>query len=288
MENHSIKGDALALTGNAQEIAEHRKKYNEEPLRINHLFSCRFVFIAPAAALIFMVWKTVVKPFYAVLGIALLGFSDLWSVDIRYLNKDNFEKTFLTDLFQPTASDQLILVQLGWNIRVLHLNNPCNESKTSYYYKSIGDYSLVKIRRYQSLFENGLTDEIKNVLKTLQLRVASADFLKLGIILNMLHTCYIKANEIENGVLVNPNSVYPLFVQKVQLVNFMDAEIAAHSFGPAIAAIVDLEKFKVGTGQFYTDGTAQFTEARSNRLKYSVDNAANGLLVFSAINYPEG
>jgi hypothetical protein len=249
-----------------------------------------FVFIALAAALIFMVLKSVVKPFYAALGIALLGFADLWSVDKRYLNKDNFEKTFWTDQFQPTAADQFILSQKGLNNRVLNLNNPFNESKTSYYHKSIGGYSPVKIRRYQDLIENDLTDEIQDVGKTLQSGVASADFLKGERILNMLNTRYIKANEGENGVLINPYAMgNAWFVQQVQLVNSPDEEIAAtRSFDPVTTAIVDQNKFKVNGRQFSAGGTARLNEARSNLLKYSVENAANGLLVFSEIYYPEG
>lgn len=249
-----------------------------------------FVFILLASGLVLLVLKSILKPLYAGIAIGLLGFVDLWSVDKRYLNKDNFEKTFWTDQFQPTAADQFILSQKGLNNRVLNLNNPFNESKTSYFHKSIGGYSPVKIRRYQDLIENDLTAEIQDVGKTLQSGTATADFLKRERILNMLNTRYIKANEDANGVITNPFALgNAWFVQQVQLVNSPDEEMAAtRTFDPAVTAIVDQQKFKLNARQFSANGTVRLTEAKSNLLKYSVENSGNGFLVFSEIYYPEG
>ena len=249
-----------------------------------------FAFILMAALLVFRVLKSKLKPLYATLAIALLGFTDIWSVDKRYLNKDNFEKVFWTDQFQPTAADQFILSQKGLNNRVLNLNNPFNESKTSYYHKSIGGYSPVKIRRYQDLIENDLTAEIQDVGNTLRAGAASLDFLRRERILNMLNTRYIKYSDEANGVLVNPFAMgNAWFVQNVQTVNSPDEEMAAtRSFDPATTAIVDKQKFQVSGTQFGAGGTATLTEARGNLLKYSVENPSNGLLVFSEIYYAEG
>jgi len=249
-----------------------------------------FSFILMAAVLVFLVMKSILKPLYATVGIALLGITDLWSVDKRYLNKDNFEKVFWTDQFQPTAADQFILSQKGMNNRVLNLNNPFNESKTSYYHKSIGGYSPVKIRRYQDLIENDLTAEIQDVGNTLRSGAASLDFLRRERILNMLNTRYLKYSDEANGVLVNPFALgNAWFVQNVQTVNSPDEEMAAtRSFDPATTAIVDKQKFQVSGTQFSNGGSATLTEARGNLLKYSVENSANGLLVFSEIFYAEG
>ena len=51
-----------------------------------------FVFILLAAGLVFLSLKSILKPIISVAAIGLLGFIDLWTVDKRYLNKDNFEK----------------------------------------------------------------------------------------------------------------------------------------------------------------------------------------------------
>jgi hypothetical protein len=248
-----------------------------------------------AAGLVFTIAKGWLKPLYASLAIGFLGFFDLWQVDKRYLNKDNFEKTFWSSQFQPTGADLAILKDKGLNNRVLNLNNPFNESKTSYFHKSIGGYSPVKIRRYQDLIENDLTAEIQDVGN--QLRNANKsetpftfDFLKNERILNMLNTKYIKANEEENGVILNPFALgNAWFVQNVQLVNSPDEEMAAtRTFDPLATALVDKNKFKVNQTSFSTGGTAKLMEAKSNYLKYTTENSSDGLLVFSEVYYAEG
>jgi hypothetical protein len=125
---------------------------------------------------------------------------------------------------------------------------------------------------------------------TLRSGAASLDFLRRERILNMLNTRYLKYSDEANGVLVNPFALgNAWFVQNVQTVNSPDEEMAAtRSFDPATTAIVDKQKFQVSGTQFSAGGTATLTEARGNLLKYSVENSANGLLVFSEIYYAEG
>jgi uncharacterized membrane protein YfhO len=78
-------------------------------------------------------------------------------------------------------------------------------------------------------------------------------------------------------------------VQQVQSVNSPDEEMAAtRSFDPANTAIIDQNKFKTSKKTFAAGGSAKLTEARSNLLKYDVENASDGLLVFSEIYYAEG
>ena len=145
------------------------------------------------------------------------------------------------------------------------------------------------------MIENDLTNEIQDVSN--QLRNAgkaetpfTLEFLKNQRILNMLNTKYIKANEEANGVIKNDFALgNAWFVQNVQLVKSPDEEMAATStFNPAATALVDQNKFKVNQTAFSTGGSAKLVEAKSNYLKYSTENAADGLLVFSEIYYAEG
>jgi hypothetical protein len=80
-----------------------------------------FFFILLSAALVFAIAKNWIKVAYGSIAIALLGLIDLWQVDKRYLNKENFEKSFWDNQFQPTAADQAILQDKGLNHRVLNL-----------------------------------------------------------------------------------------------------------------------------------------------------------------------
>ena len=51
---------------------------------------------------------------------------------------------------------------------------------------------------------------------------------------------------------------------------------------------MDKNKFKVNQTSFSTGGTAKLLEAKSNYLKYTTENSADGLLVFSEVYYAEG
>jgi hypothetical protein len=249
-----------------------------------------FFFVLLAFAAVFAITRNWIKPLYGTIAVAFLGFIDLWMVDQRYLNKENFEKSFWTDQFQPSAADQAILQNPGLNNRVLNLNDPFNESKTSYFHKSIGGYSPVKIRRYQDLIENDLTSEIQDVTTNLRSGAPNLDFLRNQRILNMLNTRYLKANEEASGVLVNPFALgNAWFVQTVQLVSNPDQEMAAtRNFDPSNTALVDQTKFKVAKTSFSGGGKAVLTEARGNYLSYDVENPGDGFLVFSEIYYAEG
>jgi hypothetical protein len=254
-----------------------------------------FAFILIAAGLIFALAKDWFKPVLGISAIAFLGFIDLWMVDMRYLNKENFEKTFWQEQFTPSAADNAILQDKGLNHRVLNLNNPFNESKTSYFHKSIGGYSPVKIRRYQDLIENDLTNEIQDIgrqLQSMQKQEISfnMNFLKNERIINMLNTKYIKPSEEANGVIQNPYALgNAWFVQNIQLVNSPDEEMAAtRTFDPATTALVDQKKFKVSKTSFSPGGKAILEEAKSNFLKYQTENQADGFLVISEIYYAEG
>lgn len=251
--------------------------------------------ILMAAAAIFSIAKGWIKPLYATAAIALLALIDLWSVDKRYLNKENFQKSFYADQFQPSAADNLILQDKGLNNRVLNLQSPFTESKTSYFHKSLGGYSPVKIRRYQDLIENDLTNEIQDIGTQLrQMQRAeqpfTLNFLKNERIINMLNTKYLKASDEANGVITNPFALgNAWFVQQVQIVNSPDEEMAAtRTFDPATTALIDGKKFKVNKTSFSPGGQAKLIEARGNYLKYNAENAADGLLVFSEIYYAEG
>jgi hypothetical protein len=249
-----------------------------------------FFFVLLAFAAVFAITRNWIKPLYGTIAVAFLGFIDLWMVDQRYLNKENFEKSFWTDQFQPSAADQAILQNPGLNNRVLNLNDPFNESKTSYFHKSIGGYSPVKIRRYQDLIENDLTSEIQDVTTNLRSGAPNLDFLRNQRILNMLNTRYLKAIEEASGVLVNPFALgNAWFVQTVQLVSNPDQEMAAtRNFDPSNTALVDQTKFKVAKTSFSGGGKAVLTEARGNYLSYDVENPGDGFLVFSEIYYAEG
>jgi hypothetical protein len=254
-----------------------------------------FVFVAVAFALLYtyLIGKVKLNAMMVVGIIMMLTLVDLWMVDKRYLNKENFvKKNDIQREFEPTEADNLILTDKDPNYRVLNLNNPFNESRTSYLHKSIGGYSPVKVRRYQDLIENDLTQEIEFVISKLREGATSLDFLAETRILNMLNTRYIKASEEARGVIRNPYAMgNAWFVNEVMEVKSPDEEIeATRNFNPKTTAIIDKNKFKTSKNSFELDSTARISlvEYRSNYLKYNSENNNAGLAVFSEIFYPEG
>ena len=94
---------------------------------------------------------------------------DLWPVDKRYLNNDNFvSKRKIETPFTPTKADQAILQDKSPDYRVLNLSvNPWADASTSYFHKSIGGYHGAKMERYQELIEHQISPEIQMISKRL-------------------------------------------------------------------------------------------------------------------------
>lgn len=250
-----------------------------------------FIFISLAAVVLFLALQKTLR--VQIVTFILIGLTlfDLWAVDKRYLNKDNFERKKPEDQILPTAADNEIKKDKSPGYRVLNLNNPFNESRTSAHHNSIGGYSPVKLRRYQDLIQNDITTEIETLIGSLKNKQFSLELLQNQHVLAMLNTRYIKANEDADGVITNPYALgNAWFVADVQKVQNPNEEIAALSkFNPKTTSILDVNKFKLAREKYDTTGaTIKLTEYRSNLLEYDCNSPGNGLIVFSEIYYPEG
>lgn len=138
---------------------------------------------------------------------AVLMLFDLWAVDKHFLNDDHFVPK-KQQLWTPSNADKQILADTDPDYRVLNLaSNTFNESRTSYYHKSIGGYSPAKLRRYQDIIDYYLSSRLNmNVL-------------------NMLNTRYVITQQ---GVQYNPDAFgNAWFVRDIQWVNTPNEEIEA-------------------------------------------------------------
>ena len=203
----------------------------------------------------------------AIIGVLVLA--DLWVVDKRFLNDNHFVPK-KQQLLSPTAADQQILQDTDPDYRVLNqASNTFNESRTSYYHKSIGGYSPAKLRRYQDVIDYYLSGR-----------------LNMNVI-NMLNTRYVITQE---GVQRNPAAMgNAWFVNTIQWVNNPNEEIKA--IGDAdlwkIAVIDTCWQSKVQSTSFTNDQASivLFEYKAPDDLVYESNNSAAGLAVFSEVYY---
>ena len=210
----------------------------------------------------------------AVVGVLVL--IDLWGVDRRYLNDDNFVEKRQLELRRDQWDydiDEMAARFGDHDYRVLNMAvNTFNDSKPSAFHNQVGGYSAAKLSRYQNLIDFYMARHINpNVL-------------------NMLNTRYFV---MQNGqVQRNPEALGNCwFVKNIQPVADANAEILAlNTINPAVTALVDTSLFKVPALQFDVDSSdaivlEQTKPYNSDYLQYKSHTSGERLAVFSEIHY---
>ena len=238
------------------------------------------VFVMLAAGLLFVGQMGKLKPGIIALLISGLVLVDLWQVDQRYLNDDDYvRKGKSKNAIMPTAVDKEILNDTDPNFRVVNLTvSTFNDSKTSYFHKSIGGYHGAKLKRYQELVDSCISKTNLAVL-------------------NMLNTKYFitPGSDGRPSVRANPlASGNAWFVQGMAIVENADEELAWLSkdeFNPEKIAIID-KRFENELNGFAPskDSLANiyFMEYQPNYLKYETESSSDQLAVFSEIYFANG
>ena len=256
------------------------------------------IFILLGAGLLVWFWKAKNKKTAATFvsaGVAVLILIDLWTVDRRYLNDSNFVRQQPAEMYKETVADKAILQDTGSTFRVLNINNPWQETNTSYFHHSIGGYHAVKLRRYQELIDHRLDGELRGIISALQKAQTAEDVMSALAAcptLNMLNTRYVIYNP-EQQPLKNPYAFgNAWFVDKLDMVDNADAEIEAlNTIDPLRTAVVD-KRFQEDLEGFVPqkDSTATIVleEYRPNRLTYKSKADKEQLAVFSEVYYQPG
>ena len=260
-----------------------------------------FLIIAIGLLLLMLYTTGKLRQSLTVGGIAILCLTDLWSVNKRYLNDQQFvSKSIQTTTFNKTPTDELILQDPTLDYRVLNLStNTFNESNTSYWHKSIGGYHPAKLRRYQEMIEHHIAPEMQAAYSEIARAGGEMDSVNASKfrVLNMLNTRYFILPAGQQGQTVPILNPYAYgnawFVSQVQYVDNANEEIdALHTADPAETAVVDV-RFKEalkGLTESHRDSlsTIRLTSYEPNRLVYETRNNGDAVAVFSEIYYPDG
>jgi hypothetical protein len=236
-------------------------------------------FVTAAAAFVWVIIKQKLEIKYALMGLTLLVVLDLFVVDKRYLNEEDFVKvkgSIVDKAIPKTAQDEQILLDKDY-YRVLNLSkSPFNDATTSFYHKSIGGYSAIKLSRYQDLVENQIS---KNNME----------------VMNILNTRYFITSARQEGeepmVQRNPDAYgNAWFVSETKVVQNADEEMKAlDSIAPTTEAFIDV-RFAPKAKHYTIDSSSyiKLTDYHPNHLKYESNSAFEQFAVFSEVYYQPG
>ncbi|HRZ30869.1 MAG TPA: YfhO family protein [Flavobacterium sp.] len=233
--------------------------------------------ILTVSAVFWLFIKNKLSQTIAVVLAGLLMVLDLYVIDKNYVNADDFVNARQVDEpFQPTPADLEILKDTDPNFKVFEPGQGMAGGRTSYFHKAIGGYSAVKPQRIQQLYDYQIANNNIQVL-------------------NMLNVKYViqTTEEGQPIPLRNPDANgNAWFVENIMIVDSADKEIKALDS-------LDTKKIAVVHKEFYSNSknnafikdslaTIKLEEYKPNYLKYTAQNANDGVAIFSEIYYPNG
>ncbi|MET3036229.1 YfhO family protein [Chryseobacterium sp. NRRL B-14859] len=265
-----------------------------------------FLYVAIAAAALFLSLKKKLSQNVALIIIGVVSLFDLWTVNRRYLNDDNYvDKIFAENPFQTESSDLLaekvqanpalssVLSDVNVNktletitekdkthYRIFNnILGTFSETNTSYFKSSIGGYHAVKLRRYD--------DVINEYFQVM-------DSVKVPNILNLLNAKYWVVGGPEQPQAVpNPKANgNAWFVSDLKFVNIPNEEIKSIGIinSKKTAVIASSDKSYFDNKPVQADSTAfiNLTKYQPNELEFKSQSKTPQLAVFSEIYYPHG
>ncbi len=244
------------------------------------------VFIILAAGLLYFRAKSKINELTMVICLIAIASVDLYGVGKRFLGAENFVRKAEQQFVSKTEADERILMDES-QYRVLNLQNPFNEARTSFFHHSIGGYHGAKIKRYQQLIENKITDEINEVITVL--RSGSRDFSQANV-LNMLNAKYIKAGETSESVIQNNHALgNAWFADTIITVSTPQEELDKLILLQSnTGAIVNTNRVTLDNKSNLGQGTISLQKYQPNHLTYESNATKAGVAIFSEIYYPKG
>lgn len=279
-----ISGLTQALQGNADYansivnglVADRVALFRADAIR-------SLIFVVLAFGILWAYIKQKINLTLTAVAFIVLTLVDMWSVDKRYLNDNNFvDKQDYAQPFKERVVDQIILRDTDPDFRVLDMSDrnadPFANAAPSYFYKSIGGYHAAKLKRYDELIDNQLRKTMNHD------------------VLDMLNTKYIITSDPktgEAGMQANETACgHAWFVKSIKYVDNADQEMQAiSSFDPKNEAIVDKQYKPLIDGKGLavdTAATIKLTSYEPEHLVYQTGSRTSQVAVFSEIYYKPG
>lgn len=253
-----------------------------------------FLLIAIAFILTWFYANKKLKLTWFLAGLALMITAEMWLVDQRYLNKDNFvSKREQQNSVAASQADKFILQDPDIHYRVANLTvSPWQDGTTSYHHKSIGGYHGIKLRRYQELIERYLSPGLQNIIGVLNSQPTASKMdsvLSAQQVLNMINTKYFILNPSGQPLKNSAAMGHGWLVENIKLVENADEEyLALGSSDLTRTAVVD-KRFEDlipdGLSHPEVSGSVVLTEYKPNHMTYQVTAGQKSLAVFSEVYY---
>jgi hypothetical protein len=239
-----------------------------------------FAFIALAVLLVGAYLKNKIKSMIMIIGLLLLSTIDLFGIDRRYLNDDNFvDEDQYESIFVPTEADKQIMSDPDKPFRVFDETDPQGPfqgSRASYFFNSVGGYHPAKLGLYQDIIEHQLSKGNMEVF-------------------NMLNARYFIGQDPRTGMSIaqrNPGAFGPVWLVKaIHFVPTADAEMNALNTLHLKDTAVAQQKFSSQVKQqpqFDSSATIKIAEYLNDKITYNFSSTSNQFAVFSEVYYPHG
>lgn len=269
-----LRGDSATATSVANAVVNDR-------IALERSDAIRtLIFIIISFGLLWAFIKQKVNTTTLSLALFAIVLVDLWQVDKRYLKDANFQdKQEAEQIVKPRDVDIFIAKDTDPDYRVFDLTAGVKQDTFNpFFHKSIGGYSAARLKRFDELMDNQLTQNPPN-----------------HDVLDMLNTKYvITADTARNYSMVANQTAcgHAWFVKRVTFVANADQEMQSISnFAPKEEAMVDKQyKSMVDNKQLGNDpsSTIKLVSYNPDHLVYQTGSTAAQVAVFSEIYYNKG
>ena len=229
------------------------------------------IFVILCFGVLYGIVNKKIKENYSLLILFLIITVDLWSVDKKYVNQDDFvTKSSISNPFKANIFDLEIQKDKS-DFRVFEPYRGLTNGRTSYFHKSISGYNAARPQRMQDLFDFYLFKRNYKVLDMLNV--------KYIIDINQSNELELKTNENILG------SAW--FVEELVSVESPDEEILQLNNidfkKTAISQNISNKSYKKDP-----QNSIILKEKRINKLIYEVEAASDQFVVFSEAYYNNG